>query len=559
MSIFYPDNDHRQDRVSQLGTDSSNYLQQSKDLAKAFEETITQLNVQIAALYRLAGLPPPSENELDILSAANITIAGSTAKTTITVSHVLLDVASFAAAVRYLGPGLVVRLMAIGNISEEAAAATFVTVWGGELTVGFVISGLATFVIGLFVITAIYMAFDAFEGAELRSELRDAISRLCPIRADIYLNYLKSKRLVTGMEAVLAALTNLANSGVPITEAIIKNMIERDVLPTIAAVEGITMDSARADLAALDQGRGSWTNEDSTPIAPVAPTPPGAKPMAAVLLVAPTPPAIPGGCILCPAVPGTWTVPTGPYPVIKKSDYTVWPFSFADHRNAINVAIFDKSGAIVNQWILEGISTVTKIHADPYTNMICFTGDGGQLVHMLWSQVAPARPPEPLHGNIRDMLELLPAQLEFGRVGEEPVARPVMLRNKSDHPLRVSLQVISVLAADSNDPKHGRDPKPAPVTIYLQKHFQIDVPAGTISEVTIAAIYPMQPWWDVYSPSDFWGGVGAEALDLATHKICGGGVTMTFTGQMHGGKTKPGVGFEVPVKQADRPHFVFQS
>ncbi|WLA45094.1 hypothetical protein QIH80_24555 [Bradyrhizobium elkanii] len=528
MSVFFPDNGKRQVRMSELATDAGHYLQLAQQEYTTFTTVIAELNAQIAALYRQAGVAAPAESNLDILAAADIAVPGAAGTAVIKVSESILGVTAFSVTTRYLAPGVLSRIVATGALSEEAVAATFVTAWGGELTVGVLITGIATAVVAGLIITAIGLAFDLFEGASLRDELRHGIAKLCQIRADICLNWLRAKKLVDGMQSVRNSLLNLAQQGL-LTPAAIENAIQRDVLPVVAEVEGMSMADAQAELSGLDRERGAWTNEDTLPVAPVAPSPPNSKPTFAVALVRPTPPLMPGGLILCPSVPGVWTPPTERYPSIRKGDLTVWPFSFSDHRNAINVTIFDKAGAIVNQWILNGISTVTKIHADPDTNMVCFTGDGGAIVHMTWSQIAPAPPQQPVHGDVRDMLELLPATADFGVVGIEPVFRPVMVRNKSSHPLRVRLQIISALAADPNDPQHGSDPKPAVAWINLGlKVLELEVPPNSTTEVSTVSQYRLPRWWDVYSPSDFEGGVGAQAMDLTTGALCGGAVTTWF-------------------------------
>ena len=435
MSLFFPDNDVRQARLSELATDLGGFLQDSKNEYKCFTTVIAQLNVQVAALYRDAGLTPPGEGDLDIAGMANISLPAGAA-VVIKVSEGILDITAFAITSRYVAPGLVSRLMASGLISEEAAAATFVTAWGGEFSLGIMFASLATVLVAGVIITGIGLAFNLFEGASLRDELRHGISKACQVRADVYLNLLRSQKLVLGMQAVRFSMEGFAQQGL-LTQALIRQFIESSVLPVIAEVEGITIQNAISNLASRDSSRKSWTNEDSIPVGP-PPSPSKSGATFAVRLGPPRPPSVPQGCILCPSIPGVWDVPTDHYPSIKKDKLTIWPFSFADHRNAINVVVFDSTGALVNQWQLNDISTVTKIHADPDTNMVCFTGDKGAIVHMLWSQLDIAPPPSQImQGRIGDVLEISPASIDFGLVGASS-QRPLMLCNRSNKVLSAS-------------------------------------------------------------------------------------------------------------------------
>jgi hypothetical protein len=568
MSIFYPDNDKRQQRLSQLSTDASDYLAQSQATYQSFVDIISRINARIAEAYRTAGMTPPGEFELDILAAANVPVSGVINK--IRIATPILDVVGFVLMTRYLAPGMLSRLVATGVVSEELAAATFVTAWGGEVAVGVLISGVAVAIVAGVVIAAIGLAIDLFEGSELRSELRRGIIKLCAIRAEIFLHFLRSGKLVDSMRAAERALEGLAAEG-RLTPTAVDNMIRNFVEPAVHNVEGIVMATALYDLAQMDADRDAWTAEDAVPPQPLPPPSSGPMPIFVVQLAESDPPfipGIPGGDLrLCPAVPGDPAVRgrstrTERYPTIRKGDLTVWPFSFADHRSSIFVAAFNKSGTMVNSWTLNGISNVARIHADPNTNMICFTEEGGNLVHMAWSQIVPAPQPLPMKGDIQDVLEFGPEKTDFGlvnaEVGEDRrqhLGRPLFLRNKTNGPLVVRLQVVSALAADRdpNNTPPAVPPKPAVVSLYMALVYQITVPPNSISELQMTASFLRQAGWIIYSPSQFKGGVAAEADGYA------GAIVTRFEGLMYGGHVKIGAGGYVGLSDNDIPPFEFLS
>jgi hypothetical protein len=362
MSIFFPDNDNRQARLAELTTDAGDYLQKAQAEYKNFADTIELINARIAALYQKIGATPPAQKEADILGAANVPMTAVIDK--IKIAEPIIDVAGFMVTARYLAPGLVSRLMASGVISEELAASTFVLTWGGEVSVGLLITGAATALVAGAVIAAIGLAVDLFEGAVLRDELQRGISKMCQIRGDIVLNWLRSKQLASDLGSLRIALDALQQEGV-LTEAMITTLIHTHVMPSIEAIEAINMDSARAELASLDQQRGSWTNEDAVPAPPPNPALPAGYDAFVIKKSTGRPPYLMANMVLCPTVPGVWDPPTGDYPAIGKGEYTAWPMSFADHRNAVMLALFDKAGSIVNSWTLNGISTVTKFTPIP--------------------------------------------------------------------------------------------------------------------------------------------------------------------------------------------------
>ena len=544
---FYPDNPSRQERVSQLATDAAGYLQQANLAYASFETVIGEINTRIAALYEQAGIEVPPVITVDVAAESAMPIQGTIH--VLDIVKPLLDVAGFLVSVRYLGPGLVSFLTSSGILTEEAAVATYVTVWGGEIALGPLIAFAAPAIVVGVVIAAIGVALDLYEGAELRDQLRQAITKLCQVRADLCCSCRRGQRVVTDLQALNLALQGLTANGL-LTPQTIQNLIQTTVLPSIAAAQAITIDTVEVELDQLDQSRHSWTDEDSTPVAPPTAAPPPV-PLYLVRLVAPRPPQVPPGLLLCPQPGGTGPAPA--YPTIQKDDLTVWPFTIADGHQAIRVVAFDRRGVMVNAWTLPGITTVTRIHADPHTNMVCFTGDGGAVVHMLWSQILIPPPPPPLRGAIDDVLEFGPASTDFGLVGLEPVIRPLLLHNTSDQVLTARVQVVSALAADRNRPYPKDPPLPAVVTVGLARQVSVTVDPYAVTEVDMAAALPMDAGWDYYSPSDFRGGAAVEVEGY------GGQIITTLVGAMNGGLVKPGVGAHVTVPDSAIPPFAFSS
>ena len=121
------------------------------------------------------------------------------------------------------------------------------------------------------------------------------------------------------------------------------------------------------------------------------------------------------------------------------------------------------------------------------------------------------------------------------------------------------LQVISALAADANEPSHAFDAKPQVASVFLKKSVEFNIPAYLTTKIVVSVHYPLRRWWDVYSPSEFKGGIGIEAMDFATGDLYSGAVAMAFSGEMNGGMKKPGVGARVALLDQDMPSFRFRS
>jgi hypothetical protein len=387
MSIFFPDNDNRRNRLIELSSDSQSFLSDAKNSYKEFTDLNAEVNAKIVAVYNKAGLTPPPVSNLDILQAQKSVYDIQTGDTVVEVSNIVLGIGGLVATISYFAPAATALLVDAGVLGAETASAVLFSVLGAEVTVGALAGGIIGGLVVGIIVVGIGLAIDAFEGYELRDELRKGIYHADQIRATIKFSLDKSKTLVDFLKSVKTTCDSLLQSSIPLTDQIIQNLIEKNAIPALKAIDSITKESVLSELQDLDRSRNSWTNEDAD----------GSN----IVLQKSRPIYINAGVevpeSLCPAIPSglKLTALRDPnnldvkpnYPILKVGNVQYWPFSYIDNRDGMAIVAFDGGGNIIERWDKLGARYVWRIEEDLDGNTIAFIGQSEQRIVMNWSEL----------------------------------------------------------------------------------------------------------------------------------------------------------------------------
>jgi len=224
MGIVYPDNDNRQTRLIELSTDTSDSLYQAATDYSKFTTLLSEVNQQIADLYRTTNLEPPPVDHMDVLRQAGVLDDIHAATSFVDASKILSGVLGLAGACKYLAPGATRLLVSTGAMAEVTAQKVLVQTiplvgWDIELTVGKLAGNVIGSVVTGVAVFAVDLGIDAIEGAQAKTELAS-------------------------------------------TQATIDHLLAKDAAPSLAAANAITPHSVEAELAQLDAQRHSWTTND---------------------------------------------------------------------------------------------------------------------------------------------------------------------------------------------------------------------------------------------------------------------------------------------------------
>ena len=264
MPIFFPDNDNRKTRVIQLGSDAQEYLHQAKEDYDTFEALLSTVNAQIAQVYQDAGLEPPGVTSVDILKASEVEGASKI----VDISKILADIAGFFGTVKYLVPGATKALVSTGLMAEETAARVLarftIPLIDREvaITLGDIAGTIVGGVVGGIAIVGVDLGIDAIEGSIARGKLREGINQTFLMRAGTKLSQKKAVTLLDSLRAVNTTLDVITGAGVLLTEQLTKNLISKDVNPSVQKEQAITPATVAADLKKLDNDSHAWANED---------------------------------------------------------------------------------------------------------------------------------------------------------------------------------------------------------------------------------------------------------------------------------------------------------
>ncbi len=393
MSIFFPDNDNRHSRLIELSSDTQSFLDDAKKAYQEFKLLNTEVNVKIVAVYQKAGLTPPSVSPIDILEAQKAVHNIATGDTIVEVSNILLGVGGLVATISYFAPAATTLLVEAGALEAETASAVLFSALGAEFTVGALVGGIVGGLIVGIVVVGIGLAIDAFEGYELRDELRKGIYQTCQLRALTKFALDKSKTLVDYLQSVKTTCDSLFTNSIELTDEIIQNLIQKNAIPALQAIESITKDSIISELASLDQSRNSWTNEDEDGKDISLPFSQPIYINSVIEVPENLCPAIPNGLKLTALQDPSSLISKINYPILKVENISgfgiiqYWPFSYIDNRVGMAIVAFDDKGNSVKRWDKEGARYVWKIEEDLNTNEVIFVGQMEKKFVMKWSEL----------------------------------------------------------------------------------------------------------------------------------------------------------------------------
>ncbi|MBN3524538.1 hypothetical protein [Paenibacillus apiarius] len=268
MPIFYPDNEKRKVRLLELATDTQNFFYEATADYEDFKKLCEVVNKQIVAVYNEAGLKAPGIKQVDVIELAGITKDISSKDKNLEIAEILLDVASFAGTIKYFAPAATKLLVRSGVMAEETAArilASFTVPFIGkevEITAGGLAGSLLSGILGGIAVGGIDLGLDAINGAKAKEKLRGGLHTLYPVRTSTRLSLDKSKGLLDSIRSVKTTLDAISGAGLPLTDAVIKNLIKKDVQPAVEADKNITKGTVTVELNKFDLSRTSWTAED---------------------------------------------------------------------------------------------------------------------------------------------------------------------------------------------------------------------------------------------------------------------------------------------------------
>jgi hypothetical protein len=434
MSIFFPDNDNRRARLIELSSDTQDFLNDAKNAYQEFTTLNTEVNAKIVAVYQKAGLTPPTVSSIDILQAQKPIYDISTGDTIVEVSNILLDVGGIVATMSYFAPAATTFLVEAGALEAETASAVLFSVLGAEVTVGALAGGIVGGLVVGVVVVGIGFAIDAFEGFELRDELRKGIYEVDQLRASTKFALDKSKTLVDFLQSVKTTCDSLLAASIELTDAIITNLIQKNAIPALKAMELVSKDTVISELSLLDQSRNSWTNEDEDGKDLALPNSTPIFVNAGVEVPTSLVPSIPEGLKLTALQDPNHLDLKVNYPILKVENVQYWPFSYGDNRNGMAIIAFDNKGNILKRWDKEGARYIWKIQEDLGTNNIVFIGQAEEEIVLQWSDLTglvfdpSVRVPTSLAPKIPDGLKL--ASLQDPNSLNDAVNYPILLIGK---------------------------------------------------------------------------------------------------------------------------------
>jgi len=241
MGLFFPDNDKRQTRVTELYTDCQTFITLLSNTNQSINTEIENLNAQFSDIFK--GNQSGDGPKLDRLDLGQGIITNIVSYISPFVAYPVAKNALSRAAVSYL--------LTQGRIGE-AALAPLVGLptwfkWGARAG-------------GILAVIGISLAIDAIDGAVQKSNLVDAIQKLIQPRIQLQLNVLQTNLLENTLgkvSSVVSALQTLNEPPEKIQEAV-QNLYNT----YIQNLNNLTEEKAKSILSSLDSNRSSFTDND---------------------------------------------------------------------------------------------------------------------------------------------------------------------------------------------------------------------------------------------------------------------------------------------------------
>lgn len=263
MSLTFPDNPKRQDRLIELGVQAQDYLGAALKDYDIFKKDIAAGNAQIAQAFRNAKVKAPTVQRYDILKLAGV--ADQTKlDDVVEISELVTGVASVVATFKYLGPASLKYMLREGYMTAAAAEKPLFSICGFTRTVGDVTGDIAGGMLAGVLNVGIDLGLDAIQGAIVKNKMEDAIPKVFSMRATIYETRLKTSILAEMAGSVVAAVDALTDPSIGLdpTPAQVKKVVQADVAKVMKKVDAIDASSVAAELAKQDKLRNSYTDDD---------------------------------------------------------------------------------------------------------------------------------------------------------------------------------------------------------------------------------------------------------------------------------------------------------
>jgi len=263
MSITFPDNDNRERRMNELASDTNTNITLGQDYAQTIQVRIKELSEKSQALLTSIESPlarkvttvEPHKSAWTVADVIAPTVFAKYAYKALSKASAQLFLSN---AARGVAQGAEVEIAELGAAGAEVAESE-VAAASEELAIPLgakIVGGLG----GLVVAAGIGIAVDAIDGRIARDRMRSKIREIVPIRIATKLNEMKLRTLKEEIMSLIDSIDLVG--GMDPTSATIDAFVARHKDKFEAELAALGDPEARAELAALDQQRGSWANED---------------------------------------------------------------------------------------------------------------------------------------------------------------------------------------------------------------------------------------------------------------------------------------------------------
>jgi hypothetical protein len=254
MSITFPDNDNRENRMNQLVSDINTSIITMSNAEGEIDSKITKLST--LAQKMVEELEPGLKAQVHTISLYKKSWAVAKIVTPALVFEIAYKTLSKAVASRMLTNAATATAVEegsvlLGEVITKAAAELKIPT-GAKLIAG---AG------GLVLSVGVGFIVDAWDGSKARKELRKQIHKSVAPRVEQKMNELRVTKLLEEVGSMLDAYQMMQKLGY--TNKQMEGEIELTIEKFKPELEAITLDVAKQQLANLDKRRESWTHEDT--------------------------------------------------------------------------------------------------------------------------------------------------------------------------------------------------------------------------------------------------------------------------------------------------------
>ena len=267
MSITWPDNENRKQRLIQLTTDCQNYLHESTESYEKMMVLIDKMNALVADAYVKSGLEAPPLEYAELISK-NITGEMGIADQIKQVSGIVFDITGVILSFKYLAPAATKVLVKAGVLSAETAGKVIVRTSFGflknpvSITVGDVAGQVAGGLLGAVIILAVNLSVDGIVGRVARDKMQHGINGLHPARIGLRMSHERIRILSESVTSVNTSLIAIENALGEITPDQLTKIIQTSVHGDIADSEEVTYNKTVDYLKQFDKDRKAWMDDD---------------------------------------------------------------------------------------------------------------------------------------------------------------------------------------------------------------------------------------------------------------------------------------------------------